>query len=207
MFDRPPKLSLSVARGGGAGNMTRGSPPFHSLLRDLHPELQRAVHRSVARFQPRVAPRVYYSDWEEELYHEAALAAWIASTTYDPNRGCSLYQWGIRVITQHLKRYCDKIWLTTRHECEHPCDEETGELVEFEDTSASEAIEVRLLMSAVGEILQSLPERDKQVANLYLLEGYTEAQIAAVVDTTQQAVSKRLKRIVAQIREALGVEQ
>ena len=77
-----------LARGGG-GSMNR--QPFHDLLRDLPPELQRAVHHCVAQCRPHIAPRPYTSDWHEELYHEAAYAACRAETTYDPDRGGSLY--------------------------------------------------------------------------------------------------------------------
>lgn len=94
-------------RGGG---MKRKPTPYHELLCDLPAELQRAVCQAVARCRPRFTPRPYHSDWEEELYHEAALAAWQAYLAYNPTTGCSLYQWGARVIEQHLKRFCDRVW-------------------------------------------------------------------------------------------------
>jgi len=72
--------------------------PFHDLLRDLPPELQRAVHHAVAQCRPHIAPRPYTNDWQEELYHEAAVAACIAHRTYDPNCGGSLYEWGVRIV-------------------------------------------------------------------------------------------------------------
>lgn len=187
------RLTRSARRGGG-GSMTRKSSPYHELLCDLPPELQRAVCQAVARCRPQFTPRPYHCDWEEELYHEAALAAWQAYLTYNPNTGCSLHQWGARVIGQHLKRFCDRVWASAKHECDYPCDEETGEAVEFEDPSAHAPYETCLLQYAVQQALQTLPEKDRQIAEWRLFEALTEQEIARRLGVSQRAVSKRLQR-------------
>jgi hypothetical protein len=145
------------ARGGGAVNRkSTHSQRFRCLPRDLQraildlPEpLQHAVHYAVARCQPQYAPRLYADDWREELYHEAIVAAWEAYQTYDPDRNASLYGWGVRVIGQRLQVFCDSVWGAAKRECEYPCDEETGEPVEFPDSNAFEAVEGRILVCVV----------------------------------------------------------
>jgi len=192
-------ITNRLTRGGGS--MTR--QPFHDLLRDLPPELQRAVHHCVAQCRPHIAPRPYTSDWHEELYHEAAYAACRAETTYDPDRGGSLYQWGVRVIGQHLKRFCDRVWASAKRECDPPCDEETGEAVEYEDPTAQEPFAACLLACALQQVLQSLSPPDRQVAAWHLLEGLTERAIAQRLGVSQGAVHKRLERIRAHLRQQL----
>ena len=177
--------------------------PFHDLLRDLPPELQRAVHHCVAQRRPHIAPRPYTNDWHEELYHEAAYAACLAEATYDPDRGGSLYQWGVRVIGQHLKRFCDRVWASAKRECDPPCDEETGEAVEYEDPTAQEPFAACLLACALQQVLQSLSPPDRQVAAWHLLEGLTERAIAQRLGVSQGAVHKRLERIRAHLRQQL----
>jgi len=181
--------------------MTR--QPFHDLLRDLPPELQRAVHHCVAQCRPHIAPRPHTSDWREELYHEAAFAACLAHTTYDPDCGGSLYQWGVRVIGQHLKRFCDRVWASAKRECDPPCDEETGEEMECEDPTAQEPFVACILTCALQQALQTLCEGDRQVAAWHLLEGLTERAIAQRLGVSQRAVHKRLERIRAHLRQQL----
>ena len=182
------------------------SQRFRCLPRDLQraildlPEpLQHAVHYAVARCQPQYAPRLYADDWREELYHEAIVAAWEAYQTHDPDQGASLYGWGMRVIGQRLQVFCDSVWGAAKREYEYPCDEETGEPMEFPDSNAFEAAEGRILVCAVQQALQGLATLDAQVGAWYLLEGLNEQAIAARLGVSQPAVSKRLKRILAQL--------
>jgi len=203
------------ARGGGGAvnRKSTHSQRFRCLPRDLQraildlpKPLQHAVHYAVARCQPQYAPRPYADDWHEELYHEAIVAAREAYQTYDPDRNASLYGWGVRVIGQRLQVFCDSVWGAAKRECEYPCDEETGEPVEFPDPNAFEAAEERIFVCAVQQALQGLATLDAQVGAWYLLEGLNEQAIAAQLGVSQPAVSKRLKRILAQLRRELGAE-
>ncbi len=199
--------------GGGSAMNTKPPPRLHRLpqdlqqaLHDLPKPLQTAIHTTVAACQPQNAPRLYARDWLQELYHEAICAAWEAYRRYDPHRGCLLYHWGLRVIGQRLKKFCDEVWEAARHECAYPCDEETGEEVEFPDERALEAMEEGLLESAVREALHELGGVDEQVGVWYLLEGWSERAIAKRLGVSQQAISKRLKGILAYVRRRVGVE-
>jgi len=190
-----------LASFAGGGSMTH--QPFHELLRDLPLPLERAVHISVAKCRPQTAPRPYTNDWVEELYHEAAYAACVAHNTYNPHKGCSLFLWGVRVIGQHLKRFCDTVWTSAKHECDMPHDEETGEEVDFEDPAALEPFLVCTQVCIVQAAIERLCEQDRLIASLYLLDGITEAQIAARLGVSRQAVNKRLQRIIRNIRTLL----
>jgi RNA polymerase sigma factor (sigma-70 family) len=78
--------------------------------------------------------------------------------------------------------------------------------VKFPDSNAFEAVEGRILVCAVQQALQGLATLDAQVGAWYLLEGLSEQAIAARLGVSQPAVSKRLKRILAELRRELGAE-
>jgi RNA polymerase sigma factor (sigma-70 family) len=201
-----------------AGNWARGGtmnhkpPPHHQrlhrlpkdlqqALHDLPKPLQNAVHDAVAACKPQHAPRLYVHDWLEELYHEAIKAAWEANRRYDPSKGCLLYSWGLRVIGQQLQAFCERVWGAVRHECAYPCDEETGEEVEFPDERAWEAMEEGLLVSAVREALHELGGLDEQIGVWYLFDELSEREIAKRLGRSQKAVNKRLQKIKKYLRE------
>jgi len=188
----------------GGGAMNRDVLP--ALLRDLPPDLQRAVRHAVARCRPHYRPRFYACDWLEELYHEAACAACEAWHSYDPAKG-SLYDWGLRLIRQRLKRFSDGVWAARRCEAEWPSDEETGEALEFEDVGALEAIEEGVWCSQVRAALARLSEEDRQLVEWYFGEGLSEREIAKRLECSHMTVHRRLHRVWAHLCGALGVEQ
>jgi len=179
---------------------------LQQVLCDLPEPLQWAVHRAVARCQPQNIPRLYANDWLEELYHEAIVAALEAQRRYDSSKGCSLYSWGLQVIGHRLQVFCDGVWAAARRECDYPCDEETGEEVEFPDPCATDEIEESLLESVVREALQELGGLDAQIGVWYLFEELSEREIAKRLGVSQPAVSKRLKGILAYVWRHMGVE-
>ena len=173
---------------------------LQQALRDLPEPLQRAVHYAVARCQPQNTPRLYADAWLEELYHEAIAAALEAHQRYDPSRGCSPYSWGLRVIGQRLQAFCNGVWDAARNECDYPCDEETGEEVEFPDKRALEQMEEGLLVCEVREVLHDLGGLDEQIGLWYLFDELSEREIAKILGISQQAVSKRLKGVLVHLR-------
>jgi len=179
---------------------------LQQALRDLPKPLQDAVHTAVAACQPQNAPRLYAHDWLEELYHAAIGAACDAQRKYDPNKGCSLYSWGLRVVGQQLKEFCDRVWAAAKHERDYPCDEETGEEVEFPDPCAMDEIEEGLLAGMVRAALRELGGLDEQIGMWYLFDELSEREIAKRLGMSQPAISKRLKQILAYVRGRIGVE-
>lgn len=210
---KPVKLTRSASANALTDNRARGGdtmsnklPPFHHLLRDLPKELQDAIREAVAACKPCYCPRLYARDWQAELYHEAACAACEALARYDPAQG-SLYRWGLRVIRQRLRKFCDGVWASARNEGSYPCDEETGEEVEFEDREACETIEENALCAEVREALARLSDLDRQLVAWYYGEGLRERAIAARLGCSQQVVSKRLKTILKRLCRWLGVAE
>ncbi|CUU36796.1 RNA polymerase sigma factor, sigma-70 family [Armatimonadetes bacterium DC] len=196
---------VQILRLHGGGTMSRKARYFHDLLGELPEPLQRAIHHCVAACKPHHCPRPYASDWREELYHEAACAACEALVKYDPSKG-DLYEFGVLLIGQRLRRFCDGVWAAARCECEWPRDEETGEEVELEDRCAVVELEARAFEGHVRELLSQLGGVNQQVGEWYLLEGWSEREIAERLGCSQQAVSKRLQRVMAYVRSRLGVD-
>ncbi len=185
--------------------MKRNQCPYHQLLLDLPTELQRAVQEAVARCQPAFRPRLYASDWHEELYHEAVVGAVEAQATYDPAKG-SLYAWGLRVITQRLAKFCERVWRASRNESSWLCDEDTGEAIEVEDVGAFEAIEEQVLCGQVGEALEQLSEGDRALLEWSIGEGLSERVIGERLGCSHVVVHRRLHRAWERLCEMLGVE-
>jgi RNA polymerase sigma factor (sigma-70 family) len=181
---------------------------LHSLPNDLKqavydlPEpLQQAVHEAVAACNPLYRPRAYTEDWLEELYAEAIVAAWEAHQRYESNRGCSLYHWGLRVIRQRLQAFCDKVWNVAKYERDYPCDEETGEEIEFPDKRALETIEQDMVCEAITEALMRLSASDRQLIEWhYGEEALTIREIAARLGVCKSVAHKRLLRALARLR-------
>lgn len=192
------------ARGGG-GLMSSRSHPFQEILQELPEALQEAVHCCVAACKPQFRPRLYISDWLEELYHEAACAACEALARYDPARG-DLYEFGLLVISQRLRRFCDRTWHASRCECEWPLDEETGEEVEFEDEHAHKEMEEYIALSEFRRILGQLNPPDVQVGELYFIEGLSEREIAKRLGRSQKTINNRLKKIKLYLQQMTGRE-
>ena len=47
----------------------------------------------------------------------------------------------------------------------------------------------------LSEILQKMPERDKELLTLYVIEGYTVTDIAKMEGSTHQNISKKIRRL------------
>lgn len=178
--------------------------PFRDLLRDLPPSLQQAVHEAVTECQPIYTPRPYAHDWQEELYHEAAYAALQALCTYNPRKG-SLYRWGKRVIKQHLQKFCDKVWVVTRSEISYPCDEETGDEVEFIDEAAEDAYEIVGLELDVQRVWKQLSKTEHRVWAL-MAKYRSYRQVAVRMGWSHEKVRRYWNKLKAKIRALLAAE-
>ena len=47
----------------------------------------------------------------------------------------------------------------------------------------------------LSEILQKMPEKDKELLTLYVIEGYTVTDIAKMEGSTHQNISKKIRRL------------
>lgn len=69
--------------------------------------------------------------------------------------------------------------------------------VESYDTEISDKI-------ALGQILKTLPDRDRQLIELRYFKGLTQAKTAAALGMTQVQVSRKEKALLSVMREGLG---
>ena len=55
----------------------------------------------------------------------------------------------------------------------------------------------------LAPMIQSLPERDREVLSLRFFEDWTQEQIAAKLGTSQMQISRHLSRLMGQLRAHL----
>jgi DNA-directed RNA polymerase specialized sigma subunit len=144
-------------------------------------------------FRWRVPPNWSVSDWRNELRADAACAAWQAVCDYDPSLGVPFSAYAHqRVLTSTLTR----------------CRQEWAYALRLTPEYDPESSDSRQLDSAVSAALDACPKHALarlSKSNLWLVEQLfvkdrTEADIATQIGTSQQAISKRKRAIVMQLR-------
>jgi hypothetical protein len=145
-------------------------------------------------FRWRVPPNWSVSDWRKEMRAEAACAAWEAVRDYDPSLGVPLGAFAHqRVLTRTLTRYRQEWAYALRLAPEYDSESSSGS---------------RLLDSAVSamfdrcprQALSGLSKAQLWLAEQLFLKDRTEADIAAQIGITQQAINKRKRAIVIELR-------
>jgi DNA-directed RNA polymerase specialized sigma subunit len=163
---------------------------------DSHGSLPLAVSATCLRriFRWRVPPNWSVSDWRNEMRAEAACAAWQAVCDYDPSLGVPFGAFAHqRVLTGTLTR-CRKEWAYALRLTP-----------EYDPASSSDS---RRLDSAVSAMFDRCPEHALSrlsksqfwLAEQLFLKDRTEADIAAQIGITQQAISKRKRAMVIELR-------
>jgi RNA polymerase sigma factor (sigma-70 family) len=133
----------------------------------------------------RVPPGWGPADWWEEVAAEAAIAALLAVTDFDPARGVPLGCYvRMRVLGHALARYRREWAYGIR--CSRPLTDSEGA-----DSPASlpEGISEEL-----GRALESLPAADRWLIRRLFWEDRSQAEVADEMGISQQAVSKRKRR-------------
>ncbi len=182
---------------------TRETSPgsLKGLLRqqfDNWPDVWAAcVRRTHAwRTPPRWCPR----DWLEEIDAESIASACQALRIFEPNRGPTLESFVYhRILASALARY-RKEWiyaLRFKH-LPSPSDDPSGASL-VDDQDAADVEEQRLAGS-----MTALAEDDRRLLECLYWEGRTERDIAGRLGITQQAVSKRKRKILTKLRRVLG---
>jgi len=144
-------------------------------------------------FRWRVPPNWSISDWRNEMRAEAACAACQAARDYDPSLGVPFGAFARqRVLTGTLTR-CRQEWAyALRLAPEY--DPESSDSRQL-DSAASAAFD-----ACPGHALARLSKSDLWLVGQLFLRDRTEADIATEVGMTQQAISKRKRAIVMQLR-------
>jgi RNA polymerase sigma factor (sigma-70 family) len=93
------------------------------------------------------------------------------------------------------------VWNAARHECDYPCDEETGEEMEFPDEQASEEMELSVVYGEIREALMRLNEAERQLIEWhYGDEALSVREIAARLGVSKSVAHKRLQRAIVRLR-------
>jgi DNA-directed RNA polymerase specialized sigma24 family protein len=144
-------------------------------------------------FRWRVPPNWSVFDWRNEMRAEAACAAWQAVCDYDPSLGVPFSAFAHqRVLTGTLTR-CRQEWAyALRLAPEY--DPESSDSRQL-DSAASAAFD-----ACPGHTLACLSKSDRWLVGQLFLRDRTETDIAAQIGITQQAISKRKRAIVKQLR-------
>jgi RNA polymerase sigma factor (sigma-70 family) len=143
----------------------------------------------------RVPPRWSVSDWWEEIDAESIAAACHAIRIFDPNRGPTLNSFVYhQILASALSRYRQEWTYALRYT---PGSSEDPSPFGPDDQLAIEQDEEQL-----KRLMIRLPEADRRLLERLFWEGRTETEIASGLGITQQAVSKRKRRILTQLRRS-----
>jgi RNA polymerase sigma factor for flagellar operon FliA len=172
---------------------------------------EREVARLVESYIPLVLHQVDRS-WlsprlgltREDLISAGCYGLLLAARKFDPSRGVAFGVFArthvhgavMREIQTAMKASgfgTEEVFVGTDEIEPDSLPDESGELI----TDSAESAQVRELMEF------SLTERERLLITLYYYEELTLAEIAAVVDESESAVSRALNHAVAQLRAAL----
>jgi RNA polymerase sigma factor (sigma-70 family) len=143
----------------------------------------------------RVPPRWSVSDWWEEIDAESIAAACHAIRIFDPNRGPTLNSFVYhQILASALTRYRQE-WtyalrygLSSSEDPSHPGTDDQLAIEQDEDQ--------------LKRLMTRLPEADRRLLERLFWEGRTETEIASGLGITQQAVSKRKRKILTELRRS-----
>jgi RNA polymerase sigma factor (sigma-70 family) len=144
-------------------------------------------------FRWRVPANWSVCDWRNEMRAEAACAAWKALCDYDPSLGVPFHVFArSQVLISTLTRYRREWAYAFRSTQEYDSESSDRELLDFPASA--------VFRDWLGPALERLPKPDLWLIEQLFLRDRTEADIATQVGITQQAVSKRKRAIVKQLR-------
>ena len=144
-------------------------------------------------FRWRVPPNWSASDWHKEMRAEAACAAWQAVSDFDPALGVPFSAFAHqRVLTGTLTRYRREWAYALRLTPES--DPETSVNSQLDCATST------VLDACSKYALSCLSKSDHWLVEQLFLKDRTEADIATEIGITQQAISKRKRAIVIQLR-------
>ena len=137
----------------------------------------------------------------EEVVQEVFLRVWLRASTYRPERG-KLQTW---IMSMAHHREVDE--LRKRRRLQDILETEARLTLMYsraqEDTAAKEA-EQREEGAAVRKALQSLPEEQRQVIQMSYYEGYSQSEIAELLQHPLGTVKTRMRLGMQKLKTALA---
>lgn len=137
----------------------------------------------------------------EEVVQEVFLRVWLRASTYRPERG-RLQTW---IMSMAHHRAVDE--LRKRRRLQDTLETEARLTLMYspaqEDTAAKEA-EQREEGEAVRKALESLPEEQRQVIQMSYYEGYSQSEIAELLQHPLGTVKTRMRLGMQKLKTALA---
>ena len=137
----------------------------------------------------------------EELVQEAFLRLYRARERYEPDARFSTWLFTIanRLALNELRR--------PRHRSVHESTDDDGEGAPLElaaeEPGVDEVVHARRVGDSVERVLAALPERQRAALWLTAVEGFSYAEVAASLETTEKSVKALVHRARAAIAGAL----
>jgi RNA polymerase sigma-70 factor (ECF subfamily) len=135
----------------------------------------------------------------EEVAQEAFLAIWRSGARYDRTRG-SVRTWLLGVVHN---RAIDMLRRTTVHERHRAADERAAESIEAPERTEVEAARREEARSVRG-LIDELPDEQRRVIELAYFGGFTEEQIARMLDAPLGTVKGRMRLALEKMRASIG---
>ncbi len=154
----------------------------------------------IRRHERQLAALIQYQlgnrDYAEDVLQETLLQAWVGIRHLREPK--TVGQWLLRIAKNRCYDF-----LKSAQRRDQPID--TGELTQFIDRFGHRQIRRRNLLNDAVEALEEVPETERKAAQLFYLEGFTIAEIAARHCCAEGTVKRRLFQARAHLRESFGI--
>lgn len=132
----------------------------------------------------------------EDVLQETLLQAWVGiSHLREPK---TVGRWLLRIAQNRCRDF-----LKSAQRRDQPM--EAGELTQFIDRFGHRQIRQRHLFNDAVSALEEVPETERKAAQLFYLEGFTIAEIAARSRCAEGTVKRRLFQARAHLRQSFGI--
>ena len=135
-------------------------------------------------------------DYAEDVLQETLLQAWVGIRHLREPR--TVGRWLLRIAQNRCYDF-----LKSAQRRDQPMEAE--QLTEFVDRFGHKQIRQRQILDDAVEVLAEAPEGEREVAQLFYLEGFTIAEIAARHRCPEGTVKRRLFHARAYLRESFGI--
>ena len=135
----------------------------------------------------------------EEVAQEAFLAAWRSGGRYDPRRG-SVRSWLLGVVHHRAIDSVRRTTIRDRVVSKAEMDTEATEAPESTELEVARREEARALRTVV----KALPEPQRRVVELAYFGGFTQEQIAQVLDVPLGTVKGRMRLALEKMRASMA---
>ncbi len=154
----------------------------------------------IRRHERQLAALIQYQlgnrDYAEDVLQETLLQAWVGIRHLREPK--TVGQWLLPIAKNRCYDF-----LKSAQRRDQPID--TGELTQFIDRFGHRQIRRRNLLNDAVEALEEVPETEREAAQLFYLEGFTIAEIAARNRCAEGTVKRRLFQARAHLRESFDI--